>query len=265
MLNRTGAVLAGAILLVCWSASSARAVTIQTTDSGHPWQQWADRAQVPTWQGALPFVVVNSQVDCGGMQANGCTSAVPQVDQTTGQTMPGGTPLASVSTSVDSAPEGVDARAVLYHELGQVFWQEYLTDADKAAFMSIVGLAPDVNEWNNWLYGSIVYEGQTRHFPPFEWFAEGYRYCATYGVNQPLGVNDAEGLFYPGDRPAFAPRQRQVCQLIDRIGERNGIPTPTQATYLTRPSKSTRATKATEPERQRGRRIVLTWDRRKIW
>lgn len=232
MLNRTGAVLAGAILLVCWSASAARAVTLQTTDASRPWQQWADQAQVPTWAGTLPLTVASDYIACGPWTAEGCTSATPAVDQTNGQIMPQGSPLASVSTAVYNGPAAWDARSTLYHELGQVFWSEYLTADDEAAFMRIVGLVPDVSQWGNWLYGHITVRGHAYTFPPFEWFAEGYRYCAEYGINQPLGVVDEEALFYPGDQAGFAAQQRQVCELIDSIGLREGIATPAQKSYM---------------------------------
>lgn len=223
-----GAFTTGALMILTATAS---AVTIQTSDTTHPWQQWADAAQVPTYAGSLPFTVAADLFDCGGMQAAGCSSLISSVDQTTGQTMPQGTPLASVSTEVDGGQSTWDDRQTLYHELGQVFWAEYLTTADEATFMRIVGLGTDTNEWGNWLYGTRVVDGVTRHFPPFEWFAEGYRYCAEYGINQPLGVSDEEGLFYPGDRAGFASQQRQVCQLIDQVGIANGIATPAQAAY----------------------------------
>lgn len=211
--------------------STAQATTLNTSDTSHPWQTWSDQAQVPTWAGSLPFTVASDYFDCGGRQAEGCSSLLPTVDQTTGQLMPQGTPLDAVSTEVYNGPDAWTAKATLYHELGQVFWAEYLTSADEAEFMRIVGIKPDASQWGNWLYGTTVRNGITYHFPPFEWFAEGYRYCAQYGINQPADVSDEEGLFYPGDQASFAGQQRQVCQLIDAIGVRAGIATPVQATY----------------------------------
>lgn len=256
----------GALMMLVL-ATTARAVNLQTSDTSQPWQTWADAAQVPTWAGTLPLTVHGDYVDCGGMQANGCSSLTPQVDQTTGQIMPQGTPLAAVSTEIYDGPTAPQARATLYHELGQVFWAEYMTPADEASFMSIVGLKPDVSQWGNWLYGTRVVNGVTIHFPPFEWFAEGYRYCATYGVNQPLGVNDEEGLAYPGDLASFATQQREVCQLIDQVGLDNGISTPAQATYpapVDR-AKSKRPVRVARLRPRGHHRIVLTWGRRRIW
>lgn len=249
-MNRVLGVLVGLMLL---TPAVAQATSIQTSDTSRPWQGWTDAAQVPTWAGALPFTVDPDYFACGGMQAAGCSSLTPVVDQTTGQTMPQGTPLASVSTEVDGGQGAWQDKATLYHELGQVFWAEYLTPDDEAEFMRIVGIAPDPNEWGNWLYGHITIEGQVRTFPPFEWFTEGYRYCAEYGVNQPLSVHDEEGLFYPGDQATFASQQRQVCRLIDRVGLNNGIATPAQATYRT-PKVVRSVTR---------RRIM--WGRRHVW
>jgi hypothetical protein len=261
-----GALTTGALLLtIC---GTAQALTIQTSDASHPWQLWADQAQVPTWSGVLPFTVAAGYLDCGGMQAAGCSSLTPEVDQTSGQIMPQGTPLASVSTEVDGGQSAWDDRQTLYHELGQVFWAEYLTPSDQAEFMRIVGLGGDVSQWGNWLYGTRVIAGVTRHFPPFEWFAEGYRYCAEYGINQPLGVRDEEGLFYPGDQPGFASQQRQVCQLIDQVGMDHGIPTPAQAIYPAAAAepKPTRPVKvARHVQRRNHGRIALAWGRRRVW
>lgn len=227
-MKRVLGVLVGLMLL---APAVAQATTIQTSDGSRPWQDWTDTAQVPTWAGTLPFTVTSDYFDCGGLQAAGCSSLTPLVDQTTEQIMPQGTPLASVSTEVDGGQGAWQDKATLYHELGQVFWAEYLTTADEAAFMQIVGLGSDASQWGNWLVGTRVIDGQTYHFPPFEWFAEGYRYCAEYGINQPYGVHDEEGLWYPGDQAAFAPQQRQVCRFIDAIGVRDGIATPPQTTY----------------------------------
>jgi hypothetical protein len=219
---------AAATLVLAGSAGAVTLVSPQGQPVGGVWQQWTDHAQVPTWNGTLPFTVMSDLFDCGGMQAAGCSNLTPTVDQTTSQIMPQGTPLASVSTEIYNDPDPWQAKATLYHELGQVFWAEYLTTSDEARFMQIVGLGSDTSQWGNWLYGTTVRDGATYHFPPFEWFAEGYRYCAQYGINQPHGVTDEEGLFYPGDQTRFAPQQRQVCQLIDRVGLDNGVSTPAQ-------------------------------------
>lgn len=208
--------------------SAAHAITIETTDAAHPWQTWANAAQVPTWRGSLPLMVASGDLDCGGLQATGCSDLTPEVDQSSGQIMPQGTPLAAVATEIDGDQSTWSERQTLYHELGQVFWAEYMTTEDETRFMRIAGLAGDASTWSSWSY-STTRNGVTVTFAPFEWFAEGYRYCAEYGVNQPLGVNDEEGLGYPGDRAGFAAQQREVCELIDEVGAANGVPTPDQA------------------------------------
>lgn len=210
------------------ATGTAQAVTIQTSDTSHPWQGWADQAQVPTYAGTLPLTVAPDYFACGGFtEAEGCTSITPAVDQTTGAILQGD---ATVATEIDGNDDPQTVRGTLYHELGQVFWAEYMTPADEDAFMRIVGLDGDHTAWGNWKYTTTT-NGVTITFPPFEWFVEGYRYCAEWGVNQPVGVNDYEGLGYPGDRPTFAAQQRQVCQLIDRVGSDNGIATPAQTAH----------------------------------
>lgn len=208
----------------------AHATTIQTTDTSHPWQTWTNTAQVPTWRGDLPLTVAPGYFDCGGFtSAAGCTSITPAVDQTTGQILQGN---ATVSTELDAGQSSWDDRQTLYHELGQVFWAEYLTPADETRFMQITGLAGDSSDWGNWRFTRVI-NGVTVHFSPYEWFAEGYRYCAEYGVNQPPNVVDEEGTGYPGDKLSFASQQREVCQLIDQVGLDNGIVTPPQTMHLT--------------------------------
>jgi hypothetical protein len=242
--------LLGAILTLIVPAT-ASAATIQTTDSSQPWQSWSDAAQVPTYAGVLPLAVASGYVSCGGFSdADGCTSYTPAVDQTTGQILPG--PPASISTQVSSSD---DPQTTFYHELGQVFWTEYMTPADETQFMQIVGLAGDSSNWSNWAYHRTT-NGVTLTFPPFEWFAEGYRLCATYGINQPAGVNSIEGLGYPGIESRFAAQQRAVCALIDRVGMDNGIATPAQATYP--------AAKIVKAARWK-HRVRTTWGRRRVW
>jgi hypothetical protein len=244
-----------ALIIICTIialaiTATAGATTIQTTDTSQPWQTWVDASQAPTYTGTLPLTIASDLSDCGGMQAQGCTSFTPAVDQTTGQILPG--PPAQISTTISN---NADARATLYHELGQVFWVEYMTPADETRFMQIVGLDGTSADWGNWRF-TRVQNGVTLTFPPFEWFAEGYRYCATYGINQPLGVNDMEGLGYPGSEAAFAAQQRQVCQLIDQVGADNRIATPAQAPPV--------IVKATRHHRH-GHQIVITRGRRRSW
>ena len=243
--------LAGATLIISLlCATTASAATIQTSDTTHPWQTWASTAQAPTWTGTLPMTVNPGYVNCGGFNdADGCTSYTPAVDQTTGQILPG--PPASISTQVNSAD---DPLTTFYHELGQVFWIEYMTPADETQFMQIVGLPGGSSNWSNWAYHRTV-NGVALTFPPFEWFAEGYRLCATYGINQPAGVNSVEGLGYPGIESWFAARQRQVCALIDQVGVDNGLAVPAQATYHA----------ATVARHKHGRRIRIAWGRRRVW
>ncbi len=238
----------------------AQATTLQTTDTSRPWQAWANAAQAPTYAGTLPLTVAPDYANCGGMEAQGCTSYTPQVDQTTGQIIQG--PPADISTEIDNALGADDAKATLYHELGQVFWIEYMTPADEAQFMQIVGLPGTPADWGNWRF-TRVENGVTLTFPPFEWFAEGYRFCATYGINQPAGVNDEEGLGYPGPEAWFAAQQQRVCQLIDQVGLENGIATPPQETY---PAKTQMVPKhrKTHARSTRSRRR-FTWGVKRVW
>jgi len=248
--------LAGATLFISLAcATTASAVTIQTGDTTHPWQTWADTAQAPTWDGTLPLTVNPGYVNCGGFDdADGCTSYIPAVDQTTGQILPG--PPASITTQVNSAD---DPLTTFYHELGQVFWIEYMTPATETQFMQIVGLAGDSTNWSNWTYHRTV-NGVVLTFPPFEWFAEAYRLCATYGINQPAGTNSVEGLGYPGIEAWFAARQRQACALIDQVGVDSGITVPVQATY-----PAAKHIKVKIARHRRGPRIVTGWGRRRVW
>jgi hypothetical protein len=168
--------------------------------------------------GTIPLTTAAADSACG--DDAGCTAIFPQVDQTTGAILPG--PPASISIQIATGDPADMEHGYLLHELGHVFDAEYMTDADRAQFMSILGLS---GGW--WYTQTTVSYGVAITFTPGEWFAESYRMCATWGINQPK-VNTFEDYGYPGDRQAFASQQRQACQLIDRVGVDNGIATPVQ-------------------------------------
>src|SRR5881397_2303111 len=115
-MGRIGVLLITALLL---ATGTAKAVTIQTSDSSHPWQHWADTAQVPTWTGTLPLTTsAAGYFDCGGWgQAAGCTSLTPVADQTTGQIIPN--QYDSISTEIALGDPVDYEQGYFLHELGQ--------------------------------------------------------------------------------------------------------------------------------------------------
>lgn len=237
------------VVLALGLASTASAVTIQTTDTTYPWQAWANASQAPTFAGDVPMTVAGADAACG--DDAGCTAAFPRVDQTTGAILPGAPESVSVQIAMG---DSVDMeRGYLLHELGHVFDAEYMTDSDREQFMSMLGLRGGSARW--WYALTTVSYGVTIHFAPGEWFAESYRMCATWGVDQSSEkVNTFEDYGYPGDRPAFAIQQRQACRLIDRVGADNGVRTPPQSTP-----------RLIHVADRVQRRIHLTWGRRRVW
>jgi hypothetical protein len=178
---------------------------------GGTWQRWVDEARVAVWRGDVDFSASDRAVDteCGATD--------------------GGCFLEAQRDLLVSPDRG--GRFGLYHELGHLFDATLLTDADRAAFMRIwhVTIPAGESVWNAWWSGED-HADPLSWGPPGEWFAEGYRLCATYGT-----WNWTDALAEDGDQygdPAqnawgtngrsaewawTIQAQRATCRLIDSI------------------------------------------------
>lgn len=224
MKRLVGLAIAAALLL----ATSASAVELApTTPPTRPWQQWANESQMPTYPGQVTFteltaandVATCTEEDLGCMVTNTTDPAQPPYE-------------VAVSNQVTGYTD-IDYAESEWHELGHVFDASEMTDADRAAFMTIWGLPGGSAAW--WTHFPV---GETGWADAGEWFAEGYRLCAHWGAQ--IAQASDQGLLnefvlygYPGlTNPAEAdPRQTQVCNLIIGIGQRQSLAIPAQRTY----------------------------------
>ena len=95
---------------------------------------------------------------------------------------------------------------VLFHELGHVFDQEWMTDAARDAFMNATGLERD---WWSADGGA----------PPAELFADAYALCSFYGARIARDITTPVGY---GWKPTVA-EQRLVCGLIQGVGRSRAV------------------------------------------
>jgi len=176
---------------------------------GGVWQSWVDRARVAVWRGSVTLDTSDHDVNatCGPAD--------------------GGCFWEATSDLLVSPDRG--GRFGLYHELGHLFDAKALTDADRAAFMRLwhVTVPPGESVGDAWWAGEGRADAMTWG-PPGEWFAEGYRLCATYGSwtwAQALSEDGAQ-YGYPaqnawdinGRSAKWAwtvEAQRATCRLID--------------------------------------------------
>jgi hypothetical protein len=138
------AVAAGSLAL---PAAATAATTLVTPDGAlrpQPFQSWVDRAAVPT----PPGVVTVSLGACPGGPAWGAACADPR------------------TRTVHLGPQGRDPVTVL-HELGHLFDELVLDDADRSGFRRIL------RRNGAWLAAASTN-------PLHEQFAEAYALCARY-------------------------------------------------------------------------------------
>jgi len=120
---------------------------------------------------------------CGTYGSLGCTLAQAEV---TLDPMLLRLPTARVMTGVGS---GVPLMSfVLFHELGHVFDREWMTDAARASFMSVIRRS------DGWWSAQ---DGP----PPAELFADAYALCSIYGASIPRNLRHPVGY---GWKPTVA-------------------------------------------------------------
>ncbi len=133
-------------------------VTPQGSPVGGKWQRWVDLSRVPTVDETVVFYPNDTSGCLVG--ADGCAVATPP----------------TVYLAADAQ------RPALYHELGHLFDFAILTDAERLRFMRIWHwrLLPGESIAQAWWRGEDRADSVYGHGPPVEWFAEGYRLCATF-------------------------------------------------------------------------------------
>jgi hypothetical protein len=195
-------------------AGSAHALTL-VASSGQPvggiWQRWVNEARTATWSGSviLDTARTDLRAHCGTDVVGGCFSNADPAE-------------------IWLSPRD-GGRYGLFHEMGHMFDYEVLTDVERTEFMRIwrvpaeTGVALD----DQWWQGEQQADPMS-HGPLGEWFAEGYRLCATYGRWTWARALSADGdqYGYPAQRAwgvngrsskwAWTIQaQQQTCRLID--------------------------------------------------
>jgi hypothetical protein len=165
-----------------------RLVSIAGAQMSGRWQAWANDSLVPTVTGRVAVRLVG----CPALpKASGC--------------------VYSSNPRTIYLRRGLrNPRGVLLHELGHVYDLTVLGEADRRAFLRIMGLPASRSWW----------KGQT---PPAEWFAEGYSWCARYA--RIVSIKRYAIYHY---NPT--PRQHQrLCALIKRAAHDNRPPASPKA------------------------------------
>jgi len=159
------------VSLLLPAAASATTLVSGDATRPQPYQGWVDRSEVPTPSGMVGLELSSCPV--GPAWASACVFFAER--------------------RVHLGAMGRD-RATLLHELGHLFDEESLTDADRARFKTLTGAR------GPWL-------GDPAADPPFEQFAEAYSICARYGRLRSTRL----GMYGYIATPA---RHRAVCGLI---------------------------------------------------
>lgn len=202
-------VAAGALLV----AGPARAVTlVDLTGAPEPqWQAWADAMHVPSVPGQV--VVFAS---AAGVAAN-CSPLAAACVST------------GLPTEIFIDPASTDRRGLrglLYHELGHL-WARTLTATQQLQFMRTWHRVPQrLTVQQAWWAGTDSENPERGWGPVEEWFAEGYRLCATYPrwgwhaawgawemYGYPAGLVWQQGVPRVRQRWSLA-AQRATCRLI---------------------------------------------------
>jgi hypothetical protein len=140
--------------------------------------------------------------ECGAVGALGCTLAQGEV--TLDPTLLD-LPSARVVTGLgDGAPL---MSFVLFHELGHVFDREWMTDADRARFMTILGRT---DGWWSMQDGP----------PPAELFADAYALCSIYGATIPRNLAHPVGY---GWKPTVAVDAATCGIMVGVAGDRAAV------------------------------------------
>jgi len=163
MRKPSAATIVASVALFLSLAGTAQAVTLVTPQGqpvGGQWQRWANAVRVPTYRGTVTLNLSPSAATiCFG--ASGCTAA-----------QDGNAPPEITLATNAQAFRGSDTpRETLLYELGHVFDFEYLTNADRRAFLRLWGMRRSVSSW--W-----AGEAHPSFAVPGERFSEYYLDCA---------------------------------------------------------------------------------------
>lgn len=197
------ALLALALLLLCPSTAGAvQLVGANGEPVPGPYQGWADRAKVPTYQGRVKLIMD----DACGSEGQGCAdvwASPPEIH------------LNCSDPSQDAGFErGYTCRRALLHELGHVYDLLVLDDSRRARFAALFHrpehpwcLGPIGDQTDGGDDSNCSVRGP--HARPLdEWFAEAYRLCAIH----PKGHLQDEFHVYQ-----YEPTRRQhlaTCRII---------------------------------------------------
>jgi hypothetical protein len=174
---------------LAWVPSASAVVLVNPDGSavGGAWQQWVDRAKVPTAPGVVRF----RRAECEQPVA-GCYWGYRDWDARQREVV--------VSPGL---PPGESKRWLL-HELGHDFDAWVMTGAARRRFMAIMGYVPE--PWR---------QEHGENEPPIERFANAFFACAHYGPHRfdLMRYGFAAGSY----EPKSARQHRRICALIRRV------------------------------------------------
>lgn len=177
----------GAVVVALLAAATARAAVL-VTPTGQPvggtLQRWIGQMREPSYLGSITLVTDPTGKPCGPVQwpTGGCMWQNPD---------------GTFDIAILGHP--VDARLILYHELGHIFDYAYLDGLDRRYLESLMGDAGHV--WDE-------YTDTSGHGGAQDDFAELYALCA-----ENYGRRHWNPFWWPTFTPNFADL-RQVCAFI---------------------------------------------------
>jgi hypothetical protein len=177
-----------------WSLASTASATVQLDGAPTAVLRVVASGKMPQPTATYAFAWSES---CGAIRAFGCM--VPGSRLTLDPEL-----LGLGDDRIDTGiGEGVPIlNYVLFHELGHVFDNEWMTAQARQAFLDAIGRPGD--DWDS----------PADAAPPAELFADAYAVCSVYGAAIPRGLTSAVGY---GWKPTAA-LQRAVCGLIRSVG-----------------------------------------------
>lgn len=206
--KRSAALLIAAILLAFATTAPAVTLMVNGDTPSIRWQSIVDRSHAPVVDGAVSL----------WLNVNACTPVSAGC---------------ALERTVWIDPGSSDPRGTLFHELGHLFDEAYLTDGDRAYYMRIwdpwpEAIADQPATWSD-PWGAVDTSRDDYYGLPDEHFAEVYSMCAeiptlrqlrSYAFNPSgWGAWAYAHLSHGDSRREFAQRVRHSCLFVRYVAD----------------------------------------------